>query len=204
MITIWLPDSCFCPLWQFHLVSGRTTNFLAGEEDIYKNWYNRPHCHRHPHQHHHHHYSHQYNHYCRQAEPATLRASLVAGNISTLGRLDCQVLQCILIVLMNMIGLVNIKLHHHQLRIAKYWLSIFFPGIIDIFASNISWIGEDLLTGLSHITEVRFFWHPLDLASWWVHHGARPRGKIFASSAFVVKVIWIKYQKGLQKSGWPA
>merc|ERR1719192_784041 len=48
---------------------------------------------------------------CRQAESATLRASLVAGNISTL-------------------------------------------GIIDIFASNISWIGEDMLTGLSHVTEL--------------------------------------------------
>ena len=49
-----------------------------------------------------------------------------------------------------------------------------FPGIIDIFASNISWIGEDMLTGLSHITEVRYFdicwiWH-LDKG---VHYGVQ-------------------------------
>ena len=29
-------------------------------------------------------------------------------------------------------------------------------GIVDIFACNISWIGEDMLNGLSYVTEVRF------------------------------------------------
>ena len=31
-----------------------------------------------------------------------------------------------------------------------------FSGIVDIFASNISWIGEDMLNGLSYVTEVLF------------------------------------------------
>ena len=80
----------------------------------------------------------------RQAETATLRASLAAGNISTLGNHWQH---------KNIIIVINSRNWNRDwCHPNHYYLT---SGIIDIFASNVSWIGENMLNGLSHVTEVR-------------------------------------------------
>ena len=77
-----------------------------------------------------------------------------------------------------------------------------FPGIIDIFASNISWIGEDMLTGLSHITEVRYFdicwiWH-LDKG---VHYGVQ-RKDFCMQCSIIREMIGRDWDKSGPKGPW--